>query len=341
MGGVFIENLLLPDESWRCILAFENDILVGILPVVIARNTILGFSRSRIRTPHNKHSFSVDFLAARGREQVILPYLLSSLMTAQPDAYEFCLNRLPDNSPTLSILKNGCANTITVSEFDGYGSYLKIEGSLEDYRKSLSKNFLRNLVKARNKLARLAEVKTIILTGPEASEADIGRFLNVEGSGWKGKAGTAIQLSPTLVSYYTALTTRLGRLGRLEWHFLTAGERTIAGQLGIRMGRTLLILKIGYDEEFAFCAPGNMLFDKIVERAFHEGDTDEINCITDMPWHDNWGMSKRPHYNLWIYPRQPLPWILGAMRLRVKIGLRRLPGVQSMYRRLRILINKK
>ena len=101
------------------------------------------------------------------------------------------------------------------------------------------------------------------------------------------------------------------------------------------MGTTLIVMKIGYDESYAWCSPGNYLFERTVERAFASGDTTEINCLTDMPWHRNWKMKQRDHYNLWIYPRRPIPLIFGALGRRLKNGLRKAPGLRPLYHGLR------
>jgi hypothetical protein len=214
---------------------------------------------------------------------------------------------------------------------------MDISGTYDDYRKKLGHNFSRNLTKARNKLVKLADVRLSFLCGRDASEKNLEQFLKVESSGWKGKAGTAIQASSKLISYYSALTRRMSQLGWLEWHFLETDNRVIAAQMAARINRSLIILKIGYDEEYSYCSPGNILFERTVERAYERRDTDEINCITDMPWHNNWAMQKRAYHNLWIYPRRPLPWLVGAAGRRAKIGIRRIPGAHLFYRELKNL----
>jgi CelD/BcsL family acetyltransferase involved in cellulose biosynthesis len=329
----FFENQLRPDEKWHTILAFDNDMLVGVLPVIVTPNHMLGFSRPRLSTPQNKHSFSVDFIAARGREGEIVPALLAHLWREEPRPFDFLLSRLPETSRTLEILSGGFERSTIVKELDGYGSYLKIDRPFEVYRKTLSRNFSRNLTKAKNKLARMPGVKTVFLSGRDATEEQLELFMRVEASGWKAQAGTAILQSPNLKSYYTALCRRLGQLGWLEWHFLLSEERVLAAQLGVKMGRTLVILKIAYDEEFSSCSPGTILMERTLERAFNLGETDEVNLITDMAWHENWEMLQRKYFNLWIYPRRPIPILMGAMGRRAKIEIRRLPGFMPAYRR--------
>ncbi|PKN64377.1 MAG: hypothetical protein CVU57_15010 [Deltaproteobacteria bacterium HGW-Deltaproteobacteria-15] len=336
----FYEHMLLPGESWLCLMAMEGEELVGVLPVVISPHRVFGLKRPNIMAPHNSHTFSVDFLAAGGIEHQVLPALLDSLLQLQPNAFGFFLDRLTENSPTLSVLKSELKHATIVKEFNGFGSYLKIAGSFEDYRNRLDRKFTKNLTRRRKKLSCSTEICTENLSGPDANKNHLARFMKLESSGWKGRSGTAIELSPPLVSFYSTLISRLSRLGWLEWHFLSTGDRTVAGSLAVKMDRTLVGLKIGYDEEFSTYSPGHLLIEQLIERAFREQDIDEINAVTDMAWNAVWGMDKRPHFNLCIYPNHPLSFIFGAMRHRGKLGLKRLPAVPSIVRNLRSLQDK-
>jgi CelD/BcsL family acetyltransferase involved in cellulose biosynthesis len=334
----YLENFLNPDETWCCIFAFDGDRLVGLLPVIITPFRILGLNRPRLATPFNLHTFSVDFLSAAERQNEIVPFLLTTLFKIQKASFGFAINRLPETTPTLDALANNIEGAGLIRDFAGYASIIKIEGAIDDFHKRLSRNFSRNLTKAHNKLAKLPNVKTVFLTGADATENELPLLMKVEASGWKKKEGTAIEQSPTLVSFYTALTKRLSALGWLEWHFLKTDGRVIAGQLGVKMGRTLALFKIGYDEEYSYCSPGNILFESVVERAYSQGDTDEINCITDMAWHDNWVMDKRPHYDLWIYPKHPIPFLFGALPRKARMRLGKISGLKTVYHHAKKLI---
>jgi hypothetical protein len=71
--------------------------------------------------------------------------------------------------------------------------------------------------------------------------------------------------------------------------------------------------KIAYDEAYAKCGPGNLLFEQTVRSAFERGNIDEINCLTDMPWHRSWRMDQSNYARLWIYPKRPLASLFGAL----------------------------
>ncbi len=331
----FYEHQLQKSESWCCFFVYDRKDLVGVLPIVITPNRLLGLKRPRLRTPQNNHVYSVDFVVAGGRESEIIPYLLSAVDRVEPSRFCLGLIRLPDTSPTLSVLESGVAGMSVVREYDGKGSYVSVIGNYGEYRSRLSINFRNNLRKMKNKISRLPNVKTVFLSGTEATEKDLQHFLEVEASGWKGRGGSAILMSPSLSAFYRSIVRRLARLGWLEWHFLQTEEKIIAAQLAVKMGRTLTVVKIGYDEEYAWCSPGNYLFERTVERAFESGDTDDINCLTDMPWHRKWKMKQRDYYNLWIYPRRPIPLLFGAGGRKIKNALRRTPGLLPLYHGLR------
>ena len=156
--------------------------------------------------------------------------------------------------------------------------------------------------------------------------------MKVEAAGWKSRAGSAILMSPKLIAFYQALTSRLADRGKLEWHFLSAEEKTIAAHLAVRCGRSLVLWKIGYDEEFAQCAPGSILLKHTIKRAFESGEIDEVNLVTNQSWHSNWKPHQRPYYDLWIYPLRPLPVIVGGLPKQSRIVLRRVPILRSVVR---------
>jgi hypothetical protein len=320
----FFKHLLRPEESWRYLLAIENDTLVGALPVVFAHQKNAGLNRIKVRTPKHDHLYAVDFVSQKGRESEVIPLLVKGLKKVKPSTSNLFLSQLSADSPTLEVLGRNKRCNFLISEFAGYDSHIKILGTFEDFKNRLNNNFRRNLTKSRNKLARLPQVETVFLTGNDANNSILEDFIRIEGSGWKGKAGSAIASSQKLVNFIADLTSNFSSLGWLEWHLLKTEGRLIAAQQGFRIGRKLTISKIAYDDAFAFCAPGNMLFEKTVERAFVNGDTDEIDCVTDMAWHNHWHMEKKSYYNLWLYPFHPVSILFDALPRLAKISLNKI-----------------
>ncbi len=331
----FFQIMLDYTDSWFTLLAFDGSELVGVLPVVVKPGDLYSFYHPRLSAPHSKHAYSVDILASRGRESEIIPFLLSCLGGMEPREFFWKMTRIPENSPTLSVLTENRIAGSVVREFDGLGSILRIKGDFEKYQAGLSSNFRKNLRKANNKLGTLKDLQTVFYSKGEALDSGLEIFMQVEASGWKSLGGSAILMSPLLRDFYKKVVRRFSELGWLEWHFLQSGDKAIAAQFAVKIDRVLTIVKIGYDERYSTYSPGNFLFERVVERAFESGDTDEINCLTDMGWHDNWKMQKIDYYNIWVYPLRPIPLFLGYLPRLTRNLVRSIPGIRPIYERIK------
>jgi len=148
------------------------------------------------------------------------------------------------------------------------------------------------------------------------------QFLDLEKAGWKGAAGTAIACSRHRADFYTDVTQRMGERGWLEWHFLELDGAPVAAHLAIRFGRSLVLTKIAYDEAYARLGPGNLLFRALAARAFADDGIDEVNCLTNMQWHQNWAMPTVGYHDMVITRNRPLPRLAGLVEVQ-GIGLAR------------------
>ncbi|OGP51147.1 MAG: hypothetical protein A2Y79_03400 [Deltaproteobacteria bacterium RBG_13_43_22] len=327
----YLEHQLEAGEDWFCIFVHHNSTLVGVLPVIVSPFKRMGLNCHKFRTPYNDQTASVDFLVKPGMEKQIIPLLLSQLKQMQPVCFCFELRRLPECSPTLAIINDGLKKFFPVSTFDGYGSFVKIEGSFDEYKARLGTKYTRNLRRLERKLSALPGVKISFLTGESLTEQALSRFMQVEAASWKWAKGSALCQCESLGFFYKDLTDRLANLGWLEWHFLEAEGKLIAAHLAIRVNRSLIVLKICYDEAYSSYSPGTILFEKMFERAFHSGEVDEVNLLTDYSWNQNWQVSKRPYYNLYLFPFKPLPIIAGYIPIQMRLSFRRVPAVQKVY----------
>lgn len=331
----FFEYQLERGESWRCMFVYEGERLVGVLPLITAPERGLGGILSRLHPPLNPHCVSVSFLLASGFEERVARYLLSELARTNPHYFSLTFERVHCDSRILGLPREVLDDVHIMKEPAGNGSYLPISGSFREYRESLSINFKRNLRKWDKRLSRLPDVRVQFLTGQDADSFTFEQFMQIEASGWKGRRGSAILSSPRRAEFYRALIQELREVGWLELHLLKTGEKLIAAHLGMRMERALVLWKIAYDEAFSNCGPGNILFEKTIERAFLSGDIDEINCLTDMEWHRHWKMDQRPYYNLYLYPRRSLPFVAGVIPRKTFKLLQGLPMLRPLLKSVR------
>jgi CelD/BcsL family acetyltransferase involved in cellulose biosynthesis len=163
-------------------------------------------------------------------------------------------------------------------------------GEFDAYYSALSKNFRNNLRKARNKLAKLEDVRVVSATLPGEVEHELEAFIRLEGAGWKGSAagGEALCLNASNVEFFRELFVGLAASGRSEINALYVGDRCIAGQLCVHSGDVYEMYKIAYDEAFAPQAPGQMLFEHTLKRCFADPILAQVDLMSDTPWHYDW-----------------------------------------------------
>jgi CelD/BcsL family acetyltransferase involved in cellulose biosynthesis len=333
----YLEHALLPGESWFCFLAFHGEVLIGVLPVIVSPRKLLGIPCHTFRAPYNDQTASIDCLVEPGLEETIIPLFLKGLRQTDPTCFCFEMRRLPECSPTLALVRKGWNRFKTIETFDGYGTFIKIEGTFEDYCTRLGTKFTRNLRRLERKFFALPGAILVFVTGQDLTGKELEHFMAVEGSSWKCTRGSALCQCDSLALFYAALIKRLMDVGWLEWHFLLEDGKTIAANLAIRVNRSLIILKTCYDEAYSSFSPGTVLFGKMFERAFKSGEVDEVNLLTDYAWNQNWQVEKRKYYNLVLFPRRPFPQIAGYWPLKTRKTVRQWPGARPLYHYLKTL----
>jgi CelD/BcsL family acetyltransferase involved in cellulose biosynthesis len=312
--ATFLEHCLDARCAWRCLFAYDGHDLVGVLPVICIRR-IFG---ARLGAPFDPETRSGYALLAVGREHEVLAAMLHFLEVLEPRYISIRFHGIRTGSPTLLAKRDITVRTVIVSAVGGRGSVISTRGSFADYEKGLNTNFRRNLRKAHNRCTRDHETKFRHYSGRDAAPPRLlQQFLEVEAAGWKGAGGTAIKCNPDLVVFYSALAQRLSDRGWLEWHFLEFDGEPVAGHFAIRFGRSLVLPKIGYNEKYARLGPGNLLFRHVVARAFADEDIDEINCLTDMPWHAKWHVTMEEYSDMMFTPHRLLPLAVAMVEVEL------------------------
>jgi hypothetical protein len=185
----------------------------------------------------------------------------------------------------------------------GHCDYLVV-APYEQMFQSLPSKLKSNLRRAQKRAADLGGVNyTSAFSLPELEQAYI-EFLEVEASGWKGLQGTstAIRLDTQLTSFYRKLMERYSKMGRCEIHIMKHDKKPIAAAFTLITDNTLYRLKVGFNEEYARLAPGNMLHQYLLKRCGDRvGEISYINMISGVSWHTQWRPLKYEVFSLYIY----------------------------------------
>lgn len=110
------------------------------------------------------------------------------------------------------------------------------------------------------------------------------RGFEVEDRGWKGAQGTSVLKTPGMFDYLCRQVTQLARGGHLRVGLLEHHGVPIAFDYGYTAGGVCYRAKIGYDEQFSWCSPGQLLALHCLEQQSRRPDqqwTDFLGPLTD------------------------------------------------------------
>ena len=219
----------------------------------------------------------------------LISSLVSWLHETRPVAWDvLLLDKVPQRSAFCRSLSAEPAGQV-IPAVTGSSAHVPTE-SEDAALGPVSGSFKRNL----RRLARRAEETAPLLyevcdTLPELDIA-FQQFLEVEASGWKGNCGigTAIAQDTNLVSFYHELMQRFGARGQCMINQLIHGDKVVASQFGLLVGSTYNILKIGYREDYAWFAPGNLAMERTIRWCCARPDVHELSFVTCPSWCHLW-----------------------------------------------------
>jgi CelD/BcsL family acetyltransferase involved in cellulose biosynthesis len=116
---------------------------------------------------------------------------------------------------------------------------------------------------------------------PAAMADAVRRYAELESAGWKGRAGTALAPGNAQERFYTELLETFAQRGRAQIQELWLGERLAGSRLIIEAGSQLIMLKTAYEESLDRYAPGRLLLQYVLERAFETHPGKLVEFYTD------------------------------------------------------------
>lgn len=285
----YLESLEKQPDALAYYLISLSGRPVAIVPLRPAIRTIVGVRVKTMELPYHAHMPLTDVLCSETDTALPLLGVLARDLTFRGVAWDvLAFQRVLDHS-SLAALLTGAGSKCVIGEMNSRCNYLVCGPNNIAFRR-FSKNFQNNLRKAHNKLAAFDKVLFSSFRFLPDLESSFEDFLRVEASGWKGidGRGTAIRLQRDVLSFYRGLIAGMGDKGVLEINLLKLDTECIAGQFSVIAGDTCYILKIGYREDFACLAPGNLLMEHTLRRLGEAGKVRAVNLITDASWHVSW-----------------------------------------------------
>lgn len=305
------------------VIARDGNDVVGIAPLMVEQVHMYGLPVRRLDLLHNDHTPRADWIVDRSAPNAYAA-LWSALKETGGRWDLLQLSRLPHDSPTLPAIadlaqRDGC---LTGTWRGDVSPYLTLSGSWESYLASLPAKFRSNLRNRLSRLTHIGEPRLEIVDRNDDGQA-CEDAMRLEASGWKADARTSISSSAPVQQFYRMFAERAAARGWLRLMFLTVGGRRIATSYAACFGRTLFLVKTGYDPEFSTCAPFKVLTYLAIQHAYAEG-LREIDFLGDTEaWKLEWTDTSRPHDWLFVFADTMRARLLHSLKFQVAPELKR------------------
>ena len=152
----------------------------------------------------------------------------------------------------------------------------------------ISGNLLRDMRQGDKRLRAAGAVEFAAISDAVAIAALLPEFLSLEMRGWKGDGGTAIVQTPVLLAFYNELARRAVGTELLCLYTLRVAGTLVAGELTLRAGGRIEVLKIAYDETRAAASPGTVLRAAILRDALATAGFDRYCLGRPSAWKSRW-----------------------------------------------------
>jgi Acetyltransferase (GNAT) domain len=193
---------------------------------------------------------------------------------------------------------------------------VSLRGSFDDYWAQRPRKLIQNM---RRYLRRLqsepgAERLTVI-SEPAHMQAAVARYAALEGSGWKGRGGTAVSTDSPQGRFYAEVMREFAARGEALVYELWLGEDLLASRMVLLDDSMAVMLKTAFHEQFDRLAPGRILLMRTLEDLFSRipGAVVEFytNADADLL---AWSTSQRWINHVSVYRHSGMPAFYGLLR---------------------------
>jgi CelD/BcsL family acetyltransferase involved in cellulose biosynthesis len=193
--------------------------------------------------------------------------------------------------------------------------YVALQGTWEEYERRLTTKRRSNLSRLQRRLEERGRVAFDVHDGRHDLAALLDEGFRVEASGWKGEGGTAISSAPATRRFYEDVAAWAASRGSLRLGFLRLEGRALAFDFAIEEVGVHSLLKTGFDHAWRSFAPGVLLRQRMIERAFGQA-LETYEFLGDaVDWKLEWVDSTRERVALEAFRRTPagtVGWVAWA-----------------------------
>jgi len=294
-----LAGTLLAPEDIAVFVGRGPDGIAALIPLCRERQGMRG-ALSRWRLAGAREVFEPGDALCDGEEGAAL--LAQALVR---DGRPLDLDRIPASSLLIPALQDAMRGrglvslrparpcpTIALDASWGQGDTFLNAGRRSDFRRA-----------ERRAAAMGAVFHEIIAPDPDEFDMLFDEAIGVEMQSWKRAAGSAIGCDPAKEAFTRAWFRHACEQGSLRIAFLRIGHKPVAMQLAVVSLNRYWLFKIGYDEAYRGCSPGNLLMLHTLRHAARAGlEAYELMGEAE-PWiADFWTRESHECLHLRTYP---------------------------------------
>lgn len=214
------------------------------------------------------------------------------------------LGRLPADSSSIEAIKRAFRGKgVVICQTQSSYPFIPLDEKWKVPEQNLSSRRGSDLRRAYRRAESIGQIRIDVLS-PQPNKLDslLDLAFAIEGNSWKGRAGSAMAKDAARGKFFRQYAFNASRDGSLRMCFMHIGNRAAAMQIALEYGDRFWLLKIGYDEQFANCSPGNLLLRETIKYAAEKGLGSYEFLGTVQPWTLIWTKYQHSCISLRAYP---------------------------------------
>lgn len=277
--------------------ATRNGKCAAILPLALRRETWHRLPMHTLIFPAGMTSGNIrgDLLVLSGDENAAAESFVGHLQALQGAWQRWDLTGLAADTPSCRALQRELAKAgwrQTAWRADSELYFLRIEGTWEDYLYKRGRSFRKNLRMARNRLAKFPGMNFRSMQSEREIELGLLWLLELDGRSVKAEREGVVRLLGPVGAFYAEVIRQFAREGKARIDFVLNNGTPIASLVSLLSGETAVFYYNAYTAEYAHCAPGRLLFDRVAAALWRDG-LREIDFNGRTPFVRHWSDSCR------------------------------------------------
>jgi CelD/BcsL family acetyltransferase involved in cellulose biosynthesis len=281
-------------ELWL-ITAWRDDTLIGIAPLMLYTVRKHGLRFRLLQTLGTPNIDQSDFIALGNDTEIIIA--LTDYILSQKNKFDAInLNEFKQEASAFQIIKKRLEGAGLFAKVKtNYHFHIPIQGTWEQYLRSLSKNTRRSIEKRMRRAQETFKVSLKYYRGKDVRPEHFETIFEINKTGHFSDK----YKSENERGFLRELTTTISSRHWMEVAFLLLNDRPIAYEYGFNVAGRFEDWRTGYDGEYREHAPGTLLLVLLLKEMHEHGCYYDLDFLRgEYEYKEHWKPLKRAYDSL-------------------------------------------